>query len=507
MKPEDGSRNSENSRFPRNNEHHTLVTEQTTGQRMKLRSLPGYSRLFVDYAEGAESVRAFLPVRPDLEALLSHAAAARDREVPRDEASTVLAGQASEQGCGERVLENIRLLARPGTVVVMTSLQPSFFGGPLCLLLRCLTTVRLAEELGRNGAPAIPLAWIQRGDGLSGPERPVFLLDADSKLVTLSPGGPARDQDEEPLQRILRTAPAGWDTEPVRDLDRLRLPGMSAQAISARFLGRITDDLGLVFVDPGSPSFRSFAAASDAASTRDYAKTSALLSDRSAAVSRAGYPPNASGSEMDRDFIETHLTLSRILPVAAVVAGSHDIRDSCLAVPAGAGPGAAPLLWPRLSATLLDDRTKKVLDRYNLNVETLFAGEQEVLQRAGLDEMEREGAACFAGIRAAIETGTREAAALAPEEALRREVEESRGKILYQVGKLQERFASASARRREAAQRHLERARNTLAPESRPQECALAVLHFLLRYSRTVVSRIYGQTAIWNHDHQILKVE
>lgn len=473
---------------------------------MRLRALPGYSALFLDYVEDAPSARPFLPFRPDREALLAHAARARELKLPREEVCTLLSEQASELHSGERVRENIRLLQQSGTVVVLTSLPPSLFGGPLCLLLRCMTAAKLAAELNQSGVPSVPLAWVQAENGPKGSAYSIGFLDADSRLTRLSLDELAEDWVEQLLRKILQLAPPGLDLEAVETLRTLHAQGMSVEAASAAFLTRLVDGWGLVLLDPRKPGYQALAAEVLGTLRQDAARASAVLREHSRRLEEAGY--GAASRDLEESAVNTWLVQNSVLPVAAAVAGNPDIRPFSLAMPLFRELNKAPpLFWPRISATLLDARNRKIFEKYKLALEDLLAGKQAILYKTRLEETEREGAMRLEGLIAGIEAGIQKVAALAPEDGLQAELKSSRGKILYQMGKLKERFASASKLRREAALRHFERACNTLMPESRPQECELAVLHFLLRYSRAIIPNIYEKTAVWTHNHQVIDVD
>jgi hypothetical protein len=85
-------------------------------------------------------------------------------------------------------------------------------------------------------------------------------------------------------------------------------------------------------------------------------------------------------------------------------------------------------------------------------------------------------------------------------------VETSRTKMLYQVGKLQERFETAGNLRREAMARHLHRLCKSLAPEQQLQE-NIAGVEFLLRYSRNLLTELYDRIDVWNQEHQVVSIE
>jgi len=477
---------------------------------MRLRALPGYSALLLDYVEDAPSVRPFLSFHPDRETLLSHAAQATVRRSPRDAVCKLLSEQAAEFQSGEQVRENIRLLREPGTAVVLTSLAPSILGGPLCLLLRCLSAAKLARELSRAGVPSVPLAWIQTEDSRRNSACSLSLLNADSKLARLSLDESVPDPSEETLQRILQIASPNWDSEVVDILRGVLARGTRVALASAAFLALLVDAWGVVFLDPRKPGYQALAADAAAPLKKDPTKTLALLGERSAMLAQAGYdsPQRPSAEDNDENAVETCLVQNSVLPVAVLVAGSSDLHGFSLAVPFFQEIGQAPPLpWPRVSATLVDARNRKILEKYKLVLEDLFAGQQEVLRRTGLREAEHQAASSFDALIAGIESRIQKMAALAPDEGLEAEVRSSRERILYQLGKLKDRFVSASIVRREAAIRQLERSCNSLAPESQPQERKLGALHFLLRYSCAIIPRIYDKITVWSHDHQIIDMD
>ena len=476
---------------------------------MRLRSLPGYCALFLDYLEDTPSSRAFLPARPDRDALFSFASDTKDRKLPRARVSTLLAEQATEFQSGSLVMEKIRLLREPGTAVVLTSLPPSVLGGPLCLLLKCLTTVKLAAELGQSGIPAVPLALVQAANTAKAPRYSVTLLNSDCKPTRLSLDASAVWRLEDLQENVLGQADTGSDL--IETLRSLTPPGASVTAASAALLARLLDQWGLVLLDVGRQEYRALAAEAIAVHGLDAERISSLLQEQSRKLKEAGYDtaPCAGSCHQDEDgFLDSLLAQSSMLPVAAVVAGSCDVHKYTLSLSLFQALGLPPpMLWPRVSATIVDAKSQKTLERYHLALEDLFAGKEELLRKVGLEDVERSGTEHFDRVMSAIDAGIGRLTSLAPEESLREEAKASLEKIIYQLGRLEERFASAIRLRREAALRQLERACNTLAPESRPQECELAVLHFVMRYSRMVLPRIYERISLWTPDHQVIDVE
>ena len=59
---------------------------------------------------------------------------------------------------------SLDLLARPGTVAVVTGQQVGLFSGPAYTIYKALTAVRLAARLTEQGIPAVPMFWLATED-------------------------------------------------------------------------------------------------------------------------------------------------------------------------------------------------------------------------------------------------------------------------------------------------------------------------------------------------------
>jgi uncharacterized protein YllA (UPF0747 family) len=167
-----------------------------------------------------------------------------------------------------------------------------------------------------------------------------------------------------------------------------------------------------------------------------------------------------------------------------------------------------PVVWPRVSATIMDTRTRKLLEKYQLRFEDLFAGPEALLQQLLDSKLHPDTVERFNTLRAEVEKRlSAVVAALPPEDkSLSPIVDTSRSKMLYQLGKLQERFEAARTLRKEAMTRQLDRLCKSLAPERQLQE-NIAGVEFLVRYSRTLLAELYDKIDVWNQEHQIISID
>ena len=58
-----------------------------------------------------------------------------------------------------------------------------------------------------------------------------------------------------------------------------------------------------------------------------------------------------------------------------------------------------PVVWPRVSATIMDARSRKLLEKYHLNLEELFAGPEALLHKLLDDRLQSDPVERFSGCR------------------------------------------------------------------------------------------------------------
>jgi hypothetical protein len=121
------------------------------------------SPLFLDYLCGREGSRPFLgPGGIDLAAITGAAERAGALERPTAAVAEALARQQEARGAG-RAAERARALAGNGATAIVTGQQAGLFGGPLFVLWKALTTVKVAglleKERGRAVVPEQASQW------------------------------------------------------------------------------------------------------------------------------------------------------------------------------------------------------------------------------------------------------------------------------------------------------------------------------------------------------------
>lgn len=169
------------------------------------------------------------------------------------------------------------------------------------------------------------------------------------------------------------------------------------------------------------------------------------------------------------------------------------------------GRPMTPILH-RASLTFVEHRIGRTLNRYNLSLEDLFAGEERVTARVveeflgadearvfhateetinrALDELKVKMQGFDATLADALATGSR--------------------KINYQLETMRTRFHRAQMAHDRAAHRQLERAFTALYPEKSLQERHINITSLLARHGHYFIDWIYNAIDLSSNDHQIV---
>ncbi len=485
---------------------------------MKFRELPGFPLLFVDFVEGAGPVREFLPHRPDAGTLCARAALAQDPILSRQDLCDALTEQAELFGSGGPALSNIARLRAAGSVVVAATLRPGLLGGPLSSWLKAMTAARLAAWLTERGLPAIPIGWIDSR-----------LEPADLSIGLLSPQGPRRvdldgfpdsatglpDSIRELLVRVAALAgPGAGETDILSFLESTHPPGAMPGLAWGRTISKMLEPCGIVLLDPYHSSLpnKEF----DPSISPHATKLAALLAEQECRLKAAGYNAPADRSFVfgDRDPTKKHemkamapfFVQSLFLPIAAFVIEESEVFAAACEQPIFSETRRhAPILWPRISATLVDERSRKLLARYDLGVERLYDGPQSLADGLMNTPSQSDPLARVDAMKAAVEGKMAELAGLVPPgDGLGSAINNSQRRMVYQMGKLAAAFSSAQQRRRQIVEKHAGYLCGHLAPWGRLQERELAGFQFILPYSVSLRQRLYQSIDLWKFEHQLI---
>lgn len=421
---------------------------------MRFRKAPGFSPLFIDYAEGAASARSCFARPPGRDALLENARRAAERDpVPTDYWS-LLAVKAKESGAAAPALDNLERLISGRTAVILAAMRSDPAGWRLCDWLKAVTAAKLAAWISDQGVQAVPLLWIdahQRNEELpSSWWLTVSEALNSSGIVLCSDFSPARFRGPRPEPPDLRDLEAVCKREG-RRLTSIGYPDLCSKTSEQNPL---PDDHGMW---PGNDGSRGL------------------------------------------------LLAQAFLQPAACVAGEADIGAFACSQAALAAAGfVPPVVWPRMSATIIDGRSGRLLSLYRLNLEDLFQGCERLVEKLDLD---RQAAAARIKLEQLKEGTTASLAELREdvpvEDSLHNGLAGAGRRMLYQVGKLENSFAEEMRRRRETIARRIPRLCGNLVPGGDLQERQLAGIDALRQLSPMLPQLLLERLDPWEFEHQL----
>lgn len=206
-------------------------------------------------------------------------------------------------------------------------------------------------------------------------------------------------------------------------------------------------------------------------------------------------PERLSGNVLLRPVLE-----SALLPTVAYLGGPGELRYLALTSPIYERMRIhrqVPL--PRWSGLLVEPRVDRTLDKYGADLAELLAPGGALEQRVIRSQLPPDLAPAFDRLRASIEEhyGYIEPAALAIDPTLKRPVESARQHALSESQDLEKRLVAHLKRRQETELSQIERARNAVQPESKPQERVFGIVPFLARYGPGVLDQLAESVGAW----------
>lgn len=532
-----------------------------TPARIPHTSLPGATKLFTNLLYDFKQVEQFYPHRPSLDSVAPTLSAIDYPDERR--AAVVEALRNQNHAAGETTHKNLDLFAEPGTVVVATGQQVGLFGGPVFSLFKALTAAKHAATLRERGIPAVAVFWLATEDHDLAEVDHAWLYDADGSPRLAE--GRAQAEDGAPVggaklpagvTTALREACAGM---PHGDaiVRRVEEHYSEGRTLGQAFRGLFEDllgEYGLIFLDPMDSQLRSVAGElvrKVVANGQDLLKavtqrgkqleasgyhqqvvvgpaTSLLFrfsEGRRSAIRRSGNDYLSDGESLSSaELIEAirrepegfspnallrPVLQDYLLPTAVFIGGPAELAYLAQsAVIYKLLLGRMPVVMPRAGFTLLDSRSQKLLNRYQLDIRACFAPKEELRQRiANLltppelqETFDEQGAV----INAALERIHSSLVGYDP--TLGDAFANSDRKIKFQLGKIQAKAARESLKRNERSVGDADRLSNLIHPEKTLQERLFCALPFLAQYGEHLIPAIYDAVDPDCLDHQVLTV-
>ncbi|MBZ5686174.1 MAG: bacillithiol biosynthesis cysteine-adding enzyme BshC [Acidobacteriia bacterium] len=532
--------------------------------------IPHTTRLFLDLLAYAPQVKAFYPCSPYFhEWLKKEAGQISYAASRREQVTAILERQNRSWNASEKTLANLDRL-RKGAAAIVTGQQVGLFGGPTFSLYKALSAVKLASEATAAGVDAVPVFWLATYDHDLAEVNHTSLPAADGTLEVLAT--PSKDAPGAPVSSIRfgdeinpvveRAAALLGDTEATQILRDSYRPGETLGSAFARLYARIFADWGVILLDPSDPEFARVAEPIYRAAIERAGELAARLLDRGKELEAAGYHQQVKVTEssvllfttrqgartpisrrtsgdatefvIDGEAAAEKLSQSQLLaeldshperfsPNVLLRPIMQDFLLPTLAYTGGAAEAAyfaqagvvydsllghvTPIL-PRFSATIVEPKAQRLLEKHELTIADVFEGPEALRQRIAAKQLPRDLQAAFEAAKRAFEENF--SVVKSELEKLDRTLvdaaETCHSKMQHQLEKLYAQAARAEALKGELVSRHSEGLSQALYPNKGLQERTLGGIYFLARYGNELLHQLFDTINSSCHDHQIVEL-
>jgi bacillithiol biosynthesis cysteine-adding enzyme BshC len=529
--------------------------------------IPHTTRLFLDYLSYAPTVRDFYP-RPPIfsEWVKEEAGRVRYDDARRQQVGEILERQNREWGAGPKTFANIERLRR-GALTAVTGQQVGLFGGPLFSIFKALSAVKLAAQATAAGVDCVPIFWLATEDhdlaevnhvsvvseaGI--PER----LAIESHRLDDAPVGTIKLGPEiDPV--VARAAALLGDTEVTTWLRDAYRPGETMGSAFARLLARLFADRGVILLDQADAGFHEIAKPILRQAVERSAELDDALLARGKALEAAGYHQQVKvtsattllfeikngvrtvvrrkGNGANGEFTvgEERSSVQGLLDRMEKNAGNFSpnvllrpvMQDYLLPTLVYTG-GAAEVAYfaqaavvyerllgrvtpvlPRFSATLLEPKPQRLLERYRLTLSDLFHGPEKLRETLATRTLPSDLQGRFAEAQTALEKslGSIREALARLDATLVDAASNAEEKMKYQLAQLEARAARAEVQRNEVLTRRAESLSSALYPNKALQEREIAGLNFVARHGLGLLQNLYETIHTDCHDHQVIEIQ
>jgi len=546
----------------------------TNCRKLSFKDLSGTSKLFADFLYDFDNKVApyYCANFKNIERFKINASNISKREYHREELIDILTDQNKGYGLGEKTFENIDKLSDKRACVVFTGQQVGMLTGPLYTIYKTITIIKLAKYLESEiGIPVVPVFWMAADDHDFEEINNIHLIDRSNKISRFY-YKPDETPDHVPLgfqtldENITKfneqISSSLNQTEYCDDIVKMvketYKPGMSICDAFGKMMGRLYSDSGLVIVNPADVRIKKLAVPIFQKEISDYKSSNQIIQLANVELGKLGYHTQVNRLEnylnlfyytgrrsrvgvKDEEYfidgVDMKYTLDELLelvadsptnfspnvllrpvmqdyifPTLAYIGGPSEVAYFAQIKDLHNHFGVqCPIVYPRLSATILDRYSIKTYEKYGLvhgdlvddkkTQATIKALVKDRIPGGLNDRLEND--------RAEIISRIMEIDGLLKglDEGVKKTVQKSRGKVEYELKSLQEKIIKAYKKQNDGIVDSVTRTANFIFPESSMQERHLNVLTFLNKYGMGFIERLSDNLKLDVYDHQVLCLE
>jgi bacillithiol biosynthesis cysteine-adding enzyme BshC len=523
-------------------------------------NIPHSSKLFLDYLHHTDRVSHFYRRSFNVSTWASQESALiRYNEERRRDVANILERQNHAWGWSAKTADNLGKF-REGAAVVVTGQQVGVFGGPLFAILKALTAVAQAEKAEAAGVPCVPVFWLATEDHDLEEVSKISAPGADGSLQVFHVAPPA--VEDSPVGDVAfgdgiraeaeRLAELLGPSEVTDALLEAYRPGAKMGDAFAKLYSKVFAEWGVILIDAYDPDLHRIAKPIYRAAAEHAEELDKALLARGKELEDAGYhqqvkvtssstqlfeivdgkrtvvqrgnggfkaganrytqadllqrideaPEKFSANVLLRPVIQDYL-----LPTLAYTGGPAEVAYFAqVAVVYEKLLGRVTPVLPRFSATIVNPKMAKFLEKYGFKLPDLFAGTDavkvEMARRVLPSSLQANLQSADKAVQAAMDRLKSDLQKLDP--TLVQSASRAEAKMRYQVERLGKRAARAELLRDEVISRHAETLASNLYPHKNLQEREIGGVYFLAQHGLELLHVLYEGARNECPDHQVI---
>jgi bacillithiol biosynthesis cysteine-adding enzyme BshC len=532
-------------------------------------SAGGFSDLFLDFVYDFEKVHHFYGHDfRNPSCWKDVAEELNGRSYDRATLVAALEEQNAAFGSPSRTFDHIALLSKPTTLAVVTGQQVGLFGGPLYTIYKTITAIKLASHLKETipDFDFVPIFWIEGEDHDFPDMNHISVLGRENTIrrIEYLPGGVLPERNPGPVGEMVFDSSLDETMQRLTDalletdfsesvLSMLRgcyQPGRSFNQAFTRWMNFLFQEHGVVFISANHQALKRSLSPLFEREIREFPATSQMVISQSAELEK-GYHAQIKAKSINlflfhkggrylieprendfslrgtRHFLQSDelagiareqpellspnvvlrpLAQDYLLPTIAYVAGPSEIAYHAQLKPVYEHMELIqPVLFPRVSASLVEGAQRRAMERYGLTLADFFDASGKVVEKVleqisdvGVDGIFNDTNKRFGETLNELRFGLREI-----DPTLLGALDGFSAKLTKGLDLLKEKSNAAQRRKNEAAVRQIEKASGGFLPGGVLQERGLNVLYYLNKYGPDLMRSLFENLDIHDFRHQV----
>jgi len=485
--------------------------------------------------------------------------------------SEIIQTQYYNQKVSAQTMRNIELLSLPKTIAIITGQQLGIFGGPLYTFYKTITAIKLSQSLSEKYSDFnfVPVFWLEADDHDFEEVRNFSILSSDNSLLNLkyedgleqeiNRGSTGAICFNDNLNNVFENLTSSLrDTEfkasLIDFLKSIYKPGRTFLDTFRELMINLFDEYGLVVFDSLDSKSKRLLIPVFKKAVAEYAEQSLSLVERSAELEEVYHAqvkvkpinmfyleenerlliePTDSGElrlkgkrkkfSFDDMLNQIEFTPEKFSPNVLLRPICQDYLFSTGFYIGGPGEISyfsqvnplyeiydieEPFIYPRASATIVEQGVNQVLSKHSFIYTDIFSNEEELIKRIvnASSEINLENLFTKSSEEIKILFEDISSKLTAIDKTLGDLSEKSKQRIDQALDYLKNKASEAEKRKYETSIRQLTKVRNILFPNGSLQEREINFIYFVNKYGMDFIKWLYKELEINKFEHQILEL-